>query len=585
MSGKSFSIRKLWLELKRRKVLHVISVYASAAFVIIELINNLSDPLHLPDNLLTIVVIVLAVGFPLAVILSWLYDITSKGVERTKPMTEDVEAEPVAVPNAWRIATYVSFVVIAALIVLNIVGLNKQAFAGSVKSLVILPFGNFTGDDQLEYFVSGMHSSMIGGMGQVGGLRVLGETSSNAYKDVDKPLPQIATELNVDAALESTVMCLGDTVCLQVKLVTAFPQEKQLWVGNYKEEKGKIMDLYNQIIKQVASEVKIKLTPTELEQLTSQDQHNPDLVEAVYKGSFHMNQLTPEGVKLGIKFFDDAIAIDPSDPMPYVGLAHGYSLAGHVSSVIPDAAERALENARKALSIDSTLAEPYIVLASHALYTDWDFDLAERYLRRALDINQNLAMAHYHYGWYWMLSNNFEKAIGEFKISIEIDPMDVTYSCNLASIYIWIGMYEEGLEESLKALELNPIYPMGLWALGSAYSGLGMYDKAIETQKKGLAISPGFENGLAIAYALSGQKDKALEIAKELEGYNYPWYTWALAEIYAVLGDNDKAIHWIDEAVKQRQDFAPWFNSNIYFQPLFNDPRYQEIIARIGLPG
>ena len=208
-----------WQELKRRRVVHVITVYASATFVIIELINNLAEPLKLPPNLLTVVVIVLAVGFPLAIILSWLYDITSEGVEKTKPIEEVKGGEKTVVPNAWKIATYISFVVIVGLAVLNIVGGTNQLRAGDIQSLVILPFENFTGDDQLENMVSSMHSLLIGDMCQIGGLRVIGKTSSNVYKGADKSAPEIAKELNVDAVVEASVMCLGDSVCMQFRLV------------------------------------------------------------------------------------------------------------------------------------------------------------------------------------------------------------------------------------------------------------------------------------------------------------------------------------------------------------------------------
>ena len=584
MSGNSFNIKRFWLELKRRRVVHGITFYVSASLVIIELINNLTEPFNLPTQLFTIVVIVLAVGFPLAVILSWLFDLTIKGVERTKPLSKDEEADTKVVPGAWRIATIVSFVVIAGLIVLNIVGINKQALASSVNSLVILPFSNYTGDEQLEYFVSGMHSSMVGGMGHVGCLRVVGETSANAYKDVDKPLVSIATELNVDAALEGTVMCLGDSICLQVKLISAFPEEKQLWVGNFKEEKGKIMSLCNQIAREVADVTKIKLTPEELEQLLNVRQHRPDLLEACYKGRFHMNQLTPEGVELGIKFYNDAIAIDSTDPLPYLGLALGYSLTGHISGVVPDAAERAIENAQHALSLDSTLAEAYVVLATRPLYTDWDFDAAERYLLRALELNQNIAIVHYHLGWLNMLSDDLEGAVAEFKISVEIEPMDVTYPNNLAGIYAWIGQYEKALEIVEKAFELNPIYPGAFYTQGFAYSGLGMHEEAIAAQEKGLAIAPGMENGLGVAYALAGQEEKALEIADTLISYNYPWYFWGIADIYAALGDYDNAIYWIEECYNQRHDFFPWFKNYVIFQPMSHDPRFIEIINRIDYP-
>jgi adenylate cyclase len=584
MSNKSFNLKRFWLELKRRKVVHVATVYVSVSLVIIELINNLTEPFHLPTQLFTIVVIVLAVGLPMAIILSWLFDLTSMGVERTKPMSEDEEAGAKAVPGAWRIATIISFAVIAGLIVLNIAGINKQALASSVKSLVILPFSNFTGDDQMEYFVSGMHCSLIGGMGQVSGLRVLGETSANAYKDVDKPLVAITRELNVDAALEGAVMCLGDTICLQVKLISALPEEKQLWVGNFKEEKGKIMSLFSRIVREIADETKIKLKPEELEQLLNVRRHQPDLLEACYKGRFHMNQLTEEGVKLGIKFYNDAIAIDSTDYMPYLGLALGYSLTGHLSGVVPDAGERAIENAHKALALDSTQAEAYVVLATKPLYTDWDFDEAERYLLHALDLNQNIAIAHYHLGWLRMLGDDLEGAVAEFKISVEIEPMDPTYPNNLAAIYGWIGQYEEALKYVEEALKLNPGHPGALSTQGSAYSGLGMYKEAIATQERVQTIAEGYENGLGVAYALSGQRDKALEIIDKLKSYNYSYFYWGIADVYAALGEYDSAIHWIDECYNARQDYFPWFKNYVMFEPMFNDPRFIEIINRIDYP-
>jgi len=584
MSNKSFNLKRFWLELKRRKVVHVTTVYVSASLVIIELINNLTEPFNLPTQLFTIVVIVLAVGLPLAIILSWLYDVTSKGVERTKPLSKDEEAGAKAGPGAWRISTIVSFVVIAGLIVFNIFGINKQAIASSVRSLVILPFSNYTGDDQLEYFVDGMHSSMIGGMGQVRGLRVLGETSANAYKDADKPLVAITRELGVDAALEGAVMCLGDSICLQVKLISTLQEEKQLWVGNFREEKGQIMSLYNQIIREIADETKIKLTPEQLKQLLNVRQHQPDLLEACYKGRFHMNQLTEEGVELGIKFYNDAIAIDSTDYMPYLGLALGYSLTGHLSGVVPDAGERAIENAHKALALDSALAEAYVVLATKPLYTDWDFDEAEQYLLSALELNQNIAIAHYHLGWLRMLGDDLEGAVAEFKISVEIEPMDPTYPNNLAAIYGWIGQYEEALEIVQEALELNPGHPGALATQGIAYSGLGMHEEAIATQERVQAIAEGYENGLGVAYALAGQRDQALEIIDKLESYGYSYYYWGIADVYAALGEIDSAIHWIEECYNARQDYFPWFKNYARFEPMFNDPRFKEIINRIDYP-
>ena len=194
MSDSPSKLTQFWQELKRRRVVHVITVYASAAFVIIELINNLAEPFNLPPNLLTIMVIVLAIGFPLAIILSWLYDVTSEGVEKTKPIKEVKEGEKTVVPNAWRIATIISFVVIIGLVTFNIVVGNRQLRAGDIQSLVILPFENNTGEDQFENMVSSMHSLLCGDMGRISGLRVIGKTTSKIYKEVDMSAKDIARE-------------------------------------------------------------------------------------------------------------------------------------------------------------------------------------------------------------------------------------------------------------------------------------------------------------------------------------------------------------------------------------------------------
>ena len=577
-------LSQFWQELKRRRVVHVITVYASAAFVIIELISNLAEPLNLPANLQLVAVIILATGFPLAIILSWIFDMTSKGVLRTKPLDKDSEIKEQKVPNAWKVATIISFMIITGLVLLNIIGLNNRAIAGSVKSLVILPFGNYTGDDDMEYFVSGMHSSLIGDMGQLSSLRVLGETSANAYKDADKALTQIARELNVDAALETTVMCLDDSICLQVKLVSGFHEEKQLWVGNFKEQKGEILNLYNRITRQIADEVKIKLKPRDREMLVEVRHRPAALLESVYKGKFYMSLLTREGFELGLKFYNDAIEIDPSDPLPYLGLALGYNNAGHVSGLAVEADRLAVEYALKALSLDSSLSEAHVVIASKALYREWDFTKGEQYLRLALEMNQNNAEAHYHYGWFWMLSDQLEKAVSELEIAVEIDPVNLLYIANLAGLYMWKGHWDKAIEYANMALELNSVYPLSLYVLGASYAGKGMFREAIEAHEKGVAINPSFKHGLGTVYALSGEKERALTIAEELELIQAPWYSWGIAEIYAALGEMDKAIYWIEEAYEKRQDFVPWFKNYIFYEPLKKDARFNEIVNSLDYP-
>ena len=290
-------LSRFWQEFKRRKVIYVITVYASAAFVLIELVNNVVEPLNLPERTPTIAIIILAIGFPIAVIVSWIFDLTPKGTERTKPLSEVQEAERPVTENRWKIATYVSIAVIIGLIILNLVGRPTMLRAGDIQSLVVLPFENFTGDDQLDNMVSGMHALLVGDMGRISGVRVLGKTTSNAYKDVDKSATGIASELNVDAVIEASVMCLGDSVCMQFRLVRTTGKEEQLWIADYKEDKSQIINLYNQITKQIADEIMIELTPQEERLFAKSRTVDREAYDAYLRSYQHWDDFSEESLK------------------------------------------------------------------------------------------------------------------------------------------------------------------------------------------------------------------------------------------------------------------------------------------------
>jgi TolB-like protein len=342
------------------------------------------------------------------------------------------------------------------------------------KSIAVLPVNNFTGNPDLESLAAGIHDAIIGQLGQISSLVVKSRTSTLQFRDSKESIQQIAKKLGANNIVESSVVGSEDSLHIIVQLIEVFPLEKHIWSQTYDQTRNNIMSIYSDIIRNIANGIKIKLTPQEENKLTNVQKHRPDLMKAVYKGNFYMNQLTSEGFEKGLKSFNDAIAIDPADPLPYLGLALGYSTTGHLSAVANDAENRALAYAHRALAIDSTLVEAYIVLAARSLYTDWDFAATERYLKYAMDLNPNIPMVHYQNGWFLMLSNNVDGAIAEFKRSIEIDPIDATYTCNLAGLYLWIGRYREALAEARKGLELNPKYTLGFWVMGSAYDEMGM---------------------------------------------------------------------------------------------------------------
>ena len=271
MSAGTNRLSSFWKVLKRRRVVYVITVYASAAFVIIELVTNLTEPFNLPANLATILIIVLAIGFPLITILSWFYDLTGKGIEKTKPLTDTVVSEKVKVPNAWKIATYVNFALIIGLVTFNILGGPDQLRAGNTQTIMILPIDNYTGDDQLDDFISGMHAVLINDVGRISKLIVKSKITSDAY--ADKPVSQIAEEQGVDIVLLPDAMCLGDSICMRFEMLSA--EGRSMWISDYREPVSQLLNLNNIITREIAQEINIKLTEDQEQILTEERAADP----------------------------------------------------------------------------------------------------------------------------------------------------------------------------------------------------------------------------------------------------------------------------------------------------------------------
>ena len=229
-------------------------------------------------------------------------------------------------------------------------------------------------------------------------------------------------------------------------------------------------------------------------------------------------------------------------------------------------------------------AHAYVSLGSNALYFDWDFILAKKYLSRALELNPNLAWAHYHYGWYMTLEGDIDSAMNEFYRSVEIDPLSLYFTHNIAWYYIWIGEFEKAVAPAQKTLDMDPDYPQGKAALGLAYAELGRYEEGIQLQREALEKIKGFEHYLGISYERAGMRDSALAVAERLEGYTSRWFNFGRAELWAVLGDKEKAMHYVEKAFELRQDFVVWFDMDYYLKPLWDNPRFIEIQDSFVLP-
>jgi TolB-like protein len=588
MSKNPNFLSRFWQELKRRKVIYVITVYASAAFVIIELVNNIVDPLNLPERLPTLAIIILAIGFPIAMVISWLFDLTPQGMTRTKPLSEIQEAERPVVQNRWKIATYISLAVIIGLIILNLIGRPNILRAGDIQSLVVLPFENFTGDDQLENVVSGMHALLVGDMGRVSKMRVLGKTTSDAYKDTNITANKIASELDVDAVLEASVMCFGDSICMQFRLVRTTGKEEQLWVADYKEDKSQILNLYNQITKKVANEIMIELTPEEKRILAKSRTVEREAIDAYMRSYQYWDDLSQESLNKALEYLNLASEKDPDFAPIYAARAQVWVGLAQLGFEPPEiAGPKIFENINKALELDPDFPDVHYITAVIAVWTEWNWEKGEQEFLKALAVNPNNSMARVHYAHFlWILKRHDEAHI-QSQIAAELDPLNPLVLA-LSAMVDEYDRIPQALEKSQRALEIDPEHSFALNAYAEAAYLSGDYKSSLEAELKVWpALDKNARNAIMAVFHDEGYVEAVRRMITFLEEYASTDYIGPveMGYLYFLVGDVDKTIDYYVKAYEIHDPMTPYITlSNNGFDEIKDDPRIKSIVEEMGLP-
>jgi TolB-like protein/Tfp pilus assembly protein PilF len=590
MPQKKSPISRFWQELRRRRVIHVITVYASAAFVLIELVNNLTEPLKLPERLSTIVIIVLGVGFPLAVVLAWIYDLTPEGIEKTRTKDPSGDPEKTSVPNAWRIATYVSFVVIAGLVTLHILGGTKELKAGDIQSLVILPFDNFTGDDALEYFVSGMHASLVNDMGQISGLRVISKTSASAYRGSGLTATQIAQELKVDGVVEASVLCLGDSMCMQFRLINATGEEEQLWTADYREEKSQILNLYNRITRQIADEVKIELLPGEESRLSKDRIVDPDAYDAFLKAQYYWERLTAGGLDSAMFYYRQAIELDPDWADPYSGMAMTLGAIGNFSAGQEDPnMSGAFDYLDKALALDPDAAYSHYVKGIYAVWPFYRWEEGEQEFLRCLELNPSDALCRIYYAHLLMILQRFDESLEQARLALELDPLRPLVLGLYGVVMNFMGYYPEAIEQAEKALSIDPENgfaqgPLlgGKLALGDTLGWYNIWKNRLWW------ITPAYLDSLDQVFeeeGLLGVIRDRIRINEEVRASGNYISLSGQASRYLIVGETDAALDYYKMAREEGDGFISYMAlDHLIYPELKTNPRYLALLKELNLP-
>jgi eukaryotic-like serine/threonine-protein kinase len=502
--------------------------------------------------------------------------------------------------TAWlkRHSAFLGFALVAFLSVLvafttNVGGWRERLLASrgpTIRSIAVLPLENLSRDPEHEYFADGMTDALTTDLSKIGALRVISRTSAMHYKGTNKTLPEIARELNVDGVVEGSVMRSADRVRITAQLIQA-RTDQHIWAETYERDLGDVLKLQSEVAQAIAQQVRVQLTPQQQARLGSARAVNPAAYEAYLKGRFYQStsSATPQRIKNAQDYFEKAIQQDSGFALAYVGLADCYESLGSFRWIPPQDAYRPAKAAlNKALRLDETVAEAHAALGWLSWRYDWDWPTAEREFKYALEQNPNNGEAHAEFALYLGWAGRGAEAFGEAAKIRELSPA-WTFDVESAINY-HLRDYKAMVDVGRRVVPSNPESWLGHLWLAVGYEGSGQRLEAIPEYQKAVELSQGDTDptaGLAHAYATAGQRAPAEKILRELLQKSKTSYIspYMVGTIYAGLGEKDRAFEFLEKAYQERSPDIPYFlKADLRIDNLRSDPRFQDLLRRVGLP-
>jgi eukaryotic-like serine/threonine-protein kinase len=478
----------------------------------------------------------------------------------------------------------------AALFAANVGGLRDRVFhrasAPTIHSLAVLPLENLSGDPQQQYFADGMTEELTTELSQVSSLRVVSRTSAMRYKGTQKSVPEIARELNVDAVVEGSVEREGDRVRITAQLVQG-PTDTHLWAKGYERDLRDSLRLQDEVAQAIVEEIQLKLTPQEQARFARNDVIDPEAHEDFLRGLFYLNRHTGPDERKAIEQFEAAIKKAPAYAAAYASLADSYRALTFNSNAAPaDVLPQSETAARRALEIDDQLAEAHASLASNLADYDWDWAGGEREFQTALRLNPNASLVHAYYAHFLRQEGKIEESIREGRRAVELDPVFAQGSFLLAQSLYEARRYDEAVSQLRKALDLEPrFWPAHLY-LGKTLAEQGQFQEAVEELKEAGDFTAEPYATIGYVYGRMGRAGDARKVIADLRELSKKGYVAPtnFAKIYIGLGDKDQAFAWLEKGYQQRDFWLTFLKGEPTFDSLRSDPRFQDLVRRIGFP-
>jgi TolB-like protein/Tfp pilus assembly protein PilF len=577
-------------ELKRRNVYKVVAAYAVVGWVIAQVATQIFPFLEIPNWIVRLVIVLIAIGFPIALVIAWAFEATPEGIKRTEVADAACEHS--------RGKTWIYIVVIGAAISVALFFLGRytaptprqsEATTDSMpqKSIAVLPFDNLSGDASNAYFADGVQEEILTRLSKIADLKVISRTSTQRYKSAPADLREIAKQLGVANILEGSVQKASDQVRISVQLINAL-NDSHLWAETYDRKLIDAFSVESEIAKAIADALQAKLTGSEQKSMSKTPTTNPEAYELYLKGRFFWNKRTADDLRKAIDYFNQAIEKDPNYALAYAGLADSYTLLSVFGAASPqDSIPQARAAAEKALELDNTLAEAHASFGRILSGYDYAFERAIVEFERAIQLNPNYATS---YHW---ISNGpltargeFDRAIAEGKRAVELDPLSMIDNADLGQIYFYARRYDEAISQVAKAIEIDPHSYLAHYYLGQIYQFQGHLIEAISEYQKAVELDddPEALAFLGQAYARAGKRDEAQKILARLTEETKSRYVsaYSFALMFVALGDKERAIDALERAYREgaANDII-----TIKVDPMLDDlhgqPRFEALAEKI----
>ena len=583
-------------ELKRRNVYKVAVAYAVVAWLLMQVASQIFPFFEIPNWVVRLVILLLVIGFPIALIIAWAFEVTSEGIKRTEA------ADAAGLRSHGGTWIYVVLVGAALSVGLFFVGRytaghatarpaseelrrgkqSEVATAGPDKSIAVLPLINESGDPKDEYFSDGLSEELIAALAQISGLKVIGRSSSFRFKDRKEEPKAIGEKLGVSTLLDGTVRKQGDRVRIVAELVNA-ADGIQLWTRTFDRELKDIFAVQQEIARAVAESLKVTLLGADNRSAQGSATDNAEAHNAYLQGHFHLLRRNVEDFRKAIGYYDQAIQLDPHYALAYAERAEALAFMGDLTGERPTAYPKARSDAEKAVAIAPALAEARAALGWIRCLVDWKFPEGLAELERAKELSPANPTANDLLARIIVYLGRFDEAERQARQAVELDPLSTVTQSNLARVLFCAGKLDEADAVARKGAELQPTGAGShRWqVLIAAQRG----DGEAALREAQLEPDAGFRRfELAVAHYVRGDHQAADAALADLIANAREGFAYQIAEVYAVRGEADKAFEWLQISFDDRDAGMLGLLVDPLLRGLRDDPRYKNLLVKLGLP-